>query len=1028
MSCAFVLVHYRSAPPESHRLEVASLKSAPVAPPLKQTLKPAISSILADALTEKKELPKSVPSIKKGAVTPFKKVAKKVSARLEIKKSSKKNPDLITVAKKENKKARPVREPKPAQTKFQISDEDAISALLGKTPLEKPTKVAEAEPTEISDALPQAVVQMIDRSFDEPSLTDDYQSDWKTSAAQNDDSDLDNRLPVERSYAMVLGTYQQENFDDLKEGLKKLQANTPEALVEPPSIDTEPVKETPAIAANEGNESSEDGDSAEVAVPKVTDKLAGVPTGPVVRTLDAREELAAMDKAKGPNESTPKQNVTSPFQDKDLKADDAKENPKVALNDSLAKETLPELTKDKAEAEETPSANKSEPTLVTPDVTKPAEESGTSEPEVSESSASTPTLVNPLTSQSPSEINESLNTPSATASTHPAAPSTHEPELIVPPQLVVKAGPVPPPEKIAKAPTAPGSGQAEVQPENVPTPSVTEPTLVKPRWQISKSPPPTQEQLEKADSAAYDVGTILGTFTVDSTMDRWIDTFKGHIELHLEPISRADRTNQDLIRLDYSYPTSASGDRFKISTRPMHDDTYVLYARVYGKTGLSPVASIPYRDHLTSHYASLVRFNVNWSDFTGNQLLAKKPTANKVIGLTLFVGGTGDKKNIPRVANAQVSVIGWKEWGTITSNERGNIRIPNVPSHSEFLLNIDPPHDPPLNDFYKTQKIVSVIGMDAYDNAKVISKDKANAVKYWTHEDPDSTKGIVMGEVNNPETGGPEAGVHVTLSYEKNHALYIDALPDPLLPATTKTGMFGFFNVVSSWRYLAAGVLPILTHVRPNYAQWFDIGRAGTNYLVGRIYDNFNNTRPAARIRVVGQKEWAAVTDEKGNFSLKVNLPAGVIPLEVESEGSATATYTFPYDPTQKIFRRLYEIPEALVKDSALGIARIRALDPTKGNIMGGAEPYFFGQRTGCSHVELYDEYGNLVALHGPYPWGSDEDVSHGLCLNAEMPRYAFYNLDPGLYVVKWVDDQGVGFASHVVYVQMGGRIAELFS
>lgn len=113
-------------------------------------------------------------------------------------------------------------------------------------------------------------------------------------------------------------------------------------------------------------------------------------------------------------------------------------------------------------------------------------------------------------------------------------------------------------------------------------------------------------------------------------------------------------------------------------------------------------------------------------------------------------------------------------------------------------------------------------------------------------------------------------------------------------------------------------------------------------------------------------------------------------------------------------------MPESdLLAESRESIARVSELAHT-GSIFGGAEKGFFENQNGCVQVSIEDDKGRMLSKDkGPYPLYSDLvfDSTGKLCLYSSRPGFAFYNIAPGQYLLKWKTSKGGLLRSHVIRV-----------
>ena len=179
-------------------------------------------------------------------------------------------------------------------------------------------------------------------------------------------------------------------------------------------------------------------------------------------------------------------------------------------------------------------------------------------------------------------------------------------------------------------------------------------------------------------------------------------------------------------------------------------------------------------------------------------------------------------------------MIGFPEWGAFSTDSEGNVRIPKVPGRSELLVEASAP------GYYPTYRTIPTFSTNVYVPIYLISKDKVDVItRYFSRSPQQESRGIVMGRVFDPLSRSRKRMRLSTLPRKKG-PIYIGALPDPSLQATTDTGLFGFFNVVPTFRALSRpGKFPFLLNVRPNSAEYIEFGRGGKKNLSGRLIRSF---------------------------------------------------------------------------------------------------------------------------------------------------------------------------------------------
>ena len=83
---------------------------------------------------------------------------------------------------------------------------------------------------------------------------------------------------------------------------------------------------------------------------------------------------------------------------------------------------------------------------------------------------------------------------------------------------------------------------------------------------------------------------IFGILEVDNALQEEIVRTKSHVELHLEAVDRKDVQGDDTRVLDFRFPTD---EEFSIEAGTLRGK-YQLFARIYRRKDIHPVASIPH--------------------------------------------------------------------------------------------------------------------------------------------------------------------------------------------------------------------------------------------------------------------------------------------------------------------------------------------------------------------------------------------------------------------------------------------------
>jgi hypothetical protein len=521
---------------------------------------------------------------------------------------------------------------------------------------------------------------------------------------------------------------------------------------------------------------------------------------------------------------------------------------------------------------------------------------------------------------------------------------------------------------------------------------------------------PADDGKEPAREEPRDSGVIYGKLYWDSAVESWLTKNKAHIELRLERYK--SKNPQDTIFLtEYEFPNRD----FKVDGKALRGN-YQLIAALYTPKETGNVAQVTYSKLITAeNYKENIVFKIAEKELQKALSRPEQWTSHNItLTATVFEGASGNPRQPKVIPGAAVTVIGHPEIGTLRANEEGNIRIPHVPARSELLLEV---HN---IGFYSARFVVPVFESNVYVPLYLIERDKVETItKYFTKREQAPSRGLVFGRIFDTDTRSPKKSEQVWLSFRKGHALYFDALPSTNLKETTDTGMFAFFNIEPSFRTLFRDKKPgYLMNVRPSFAQYVEIGRGGKKAFKGRLFDPFANIGIAGKVRFVGGDGQEVIADESGNFEFaEIDLPPGVLTLEIQAEGYPTTWHTVPWNIREPQKRHsLFLLEKDLVAESQSRVARVTH-EKGKGLIVGGADPAFFGKKNGCISVSLEDTDNKVVSSEkGPFVL-TGKPKSGGFCLTARRPGFAFYNLPSGEYILKWKNSKGSNLRSHVVRV-----------
>lgn len=606
--------------------------------------------------------------------------------------------------------------------------------------------------------------------------------------------------------------------------------------------------------------------------------------------------------------------------------------------------------------------------------------------------------VPPQTGRAVASAFSGKETPSA-----PAASSPKEPELVpsVPSQKArvvtdtvsgrgIRLAPAvsspKEPVLVSPGPSEKGTGTAS------PLDAATEPRSVPGRWDVRAG------------------GKVYGVLHFDSAMADWLEKAQGHVELYLRAVGSRDP--QDVIFIDYQFPAK----RFELDAQGLEGE-YHLLASVYIPREVRAIGEIQYDKPISvENYKEKVIFKLTKDEFDQS----RKRTRNKAAGVSLtvsvFEGAAGDYRNPPVIAGARLRFVGVFAWGSYLSDSEGTIRVPRIPTHSELLVEVT------AGGYFPSYRIVPVFDTSAYAAIYLVSRDKVDTItQYFTKSPQKGTHGILMGRVFDPKTRRPLAGESVSLSFRKGRAIYFGAFPDPKLSSTSDTGMFGFFNVLPSFRSIERegnDKRAYLTEIRANSASYIEIGRGGKRDFVGKLQDPFTGQVPPAKIRLVGDPDFETHSAEDGSFTIDdIDIASGVITVEVEAPGYPRSWHTQSWNVQQPEKPRTLFLMDRELIESAKAVAGLK-MTPRTGSIVGGAENSLFGKGATCARVRLLTSEGQEVPpIHGPYPLSAQAKTEGPLCLTSAHPGFGFYNLTSGQYLLVWENRKGVAFRTRVIHV-----------
>lgn len=516
---------------------------------------------------------------------------------------------------------------------------------------------------------------------------------------------------------------------------------------------------------------------------------------------------------------------------------------------------------------------------------------------------------------------------------------------------------------------------------------------------------------------------------------KWLGEGRGHIELNALPAG--SRNPLDWIRIGKRNPE----DEFSIELS-RHRGRYRLYATIYKKDVTAPlVPRIPCAAEITADTSASKAICELNHERIESSLNARRNRASRGLVLTgtVFELRPGSAREEVPLPGARVSIPDFPEWKPVTTSSSGNFRFEGVPSNSELLISVE------AEGYYRQVELVVTFTDDAYAAVSLVPRAKAAVVTKQQ-----KGNGLIFGRLFDPETHAPDEGGTVSLSHRKEPPVYfgslaraIDVARDPFsiwiakffgafvdltLRATSDLGLFAFDNLAPSFRLVSRpGRLPKLVEVLPDTAHYIEFGRAGLKTLKGTLIDLFHKDEALdARVKVVGLKRFQSV-DALGNFEIdNVDLPPGIISLEVDASGYPLTRHDVSWNPIQPDRPRHLPLIEKEIVDAAVLAARSRSRAPyhaERGLLVGWLEPTFFPKGVNCVRSELLDMKGNRMdESFGPYPIHMAKTGSRD-CLTPDNPEFLYFNLPEGRYRQRLVTKDGRLLRAHVRYVAGDGRV-----
>jgi hypothetical protein len=540
---------------------------------------------------------------------------------------------------------------------------------------------------------------------------------------------------------------------------------------------------------------------------------------------------------------------------------------------------------------------------------------------------------------------------------------------------------------------------------------------------------------------------VYGRLDIDERLARGLAAVKGHVELYMHPVKSRDP--QDTIFIEHI----PSDPEFEIDAHKLHG-VYTLYAGIFTPNARTAIAQIPCATISAAHYKERVQCTVHGKDVvlaaqTSNVSALPSSVA---LRLTVFDEFKSDSRDAPKqddfrapkeIEGAEVTVVGYPEWGSFFSDAHGNVRIPKegqaypqIPPRSELMLEVK------NKNYYSTRSIIPIFSTNAYSAIYLVHEETERDVSFFTQAPQLPTYGLILGRVFDPKSSTPLAGEVLDISpkTKRTRRVFIGALPDLKAEATLASGLYGFFNVPAAYDWISRpNKHSMLVHVEPKMAYFVEFGRGGKKGLFGKLQDPFSAFTPQSRIQLVGDALNPVYSDAQGKFRISdIDLPPGLLTLEMIAGRDYAATwYSVPWSTRETATPHHFPMVEeelltAIAKDAHVSrkqeLGTIMMIDDPNA-ATGGLS---FPKGPGCITVDLQTEYGLPVsAEHGPFPLLPAAVSQNGRgplvspvpgtsCLNQEKPGFAYFNLAPGLYQLRWRDPASKQLLrTHLLHVGM---------
>jgi hypothetical protein len=539
---------------------------------------------------------------------------------------------------------------------------------------------------------------------------------------------------------------------------------------------------------------------------------------------------------------------------------------------------------------------------------------------------------------------------------------------------------------------------------------------------IQRTPVVVPDPYEGLNQTSFETD-LFGRVKLSAALEAWLAKEKGHLELYLQPLHSRDP--QSTRYLSFHYPQ----DSFRESAAVLKG-RYRLVAGVFRPGDIdSPYAEIEHPEEINAVTArSHIKFFADVKQFKILSAPDKGQRRQVQIHLSFFKGASPDYEVPTPIANAEVKVVGYPEYGVLKSDADGNLTIPHFPTHSQAVLEVR------AKNYYRTFRTVPVFSGDARVPIYLVLKEQVKAItENLVRVKQAEGLSVAMGRVFDPETRNPLAGQEILLKDQppqRGHYFRFFTPTFELSRTTTDTGFFSDFNMGSAfrfWKRVASSLRTFRHLILESAGYYFELGRGGQRAFEGRLVNPQGKGISDARVWLVGDEEFEVQTDDQGRFVIPaIDFQSGVIAIDVFAPGYRLTRHTVPWNPRQvRGAVDLFMVQESLVELSLETVySQLQGPRPREveklGTILGGAHGALFDKADGCLRAELWSvNSGTQVSIdHGPFALrGSAADV---LCLTRNHPGFNFVDLAPGEYLLKWKDDSKHALGSRVIHVGMG--------